>query len=166
MNVFALYAQTQMDDSQNVSLDVEAILMETILKLSQCPYEFKPVHQHAFSPNGRLPCLGIEGDVFAGRDNLLRILSKRGYDLDRSLNEFQIGQSSCFMALLDSKIKFALDYELWFDASNYQSLTNAVIGGKYPFPLDMIIPGMERSLIVQDMLSRQPVLSTEKVKLT
>jgi Outer mitochondrial membrane transport complex protein len=159
---FEFYAPSQID-SESVSLDFESVFLEILLKLSLCSYQHKRVYQHGFSPNGKLPCLGLEGDVFAGRENLLRLLDKRGYSLDKNLTESQISQSKCFLALLDSQVKFALDYELWFDSSNYQTLTNVSIGGKYPFPLNLIVPGMERSLIIQDMLSRQPVLKNDTV---
>lgn len=81
-------------------------------------------------------------------------------DIDSFLDKEQKARCTAFVALVESKLGFAMDYELWYELSNFNEITAR---NEYPWPLNYFIPRMERHKKINEMLAKTSVLSTSKV---
>jgi hypothetical protein len=64
---------------------------------------------------------------------------------------------------VQSKLKFALEYELWYENSHFNSITSELRGESYPWPLNYLIPMRERKNKIKELLAQTPVLQPKEV---
>jgi hypothetical protein len=87
---------------------------------------------------------------------------EKGLNIDRELGE---NTSVCmaFSTFVQSKLKFALDYELWYVPQHFNQITSTLRGLNYSWPLNYFIPQRERNDKIKELLAQQPVLQPIKV---
>ncbi|RKO86414.1 hypothetical protein BDK51DRAFT_30078 [Blyttiomyces helicus] len=145
------------------SLDVECVKYQALLAFSNYHHVTRECHQSDVSPSGHLPFLvDSEGKVLAGREIVEEVLAKMG-SLESKLSDVDLADLKAFSAMTDSKLKFALLYALWYDDRNYFELIVPVYEPLYPWPLNLIIPRLQRSKNLAWMLSRKAVLRRDEI---
>ncbi|KAJ2999739.1 metaxin 1 [Globomyces sp. JEL0801] len=143
-------------------LEINSLKIQTLLLFTHYPFVLIEHHDPNISPDGHLPCLQVEGELYAASD--IRIEAKsRGLDIDNFLSSEEKANCVAFIALVESKLQFALDYELWYESSHFNDITLDLRGASYPWPLNYLIPRMERQAKIKSMLAKQPVLKTQDV---
>jgi hypothetical protein len=95
-----------------------------------------------------------------------RIALENGLDINAHLSQEQLASVDALIALVESKLRFALDYEVWYETTTFYEITAKMRGDVYPWPLNYFIPRKERQSKIADMLSRMPVIQTNLVSRT
>ncbi|KAI8925691.1 hypothetical protein BC831DRAFT_459794 [Entophlyctis helioformis] len=144
------------------SLDVDCLKAQTYLLFCHYPHTVVEHHEHNFSPSGRLPALlTTDGRLLAGQE--IYAEAKTKFDPESKVSREDRSSMEAFLALVESRIRFALEYEFWYESDHFESVTAAVMGAPYPWPLNYLLPRIERSRRVAAMLSKKPVLKTEEI---
>jgi hypothetical protein len=92
-----------------------------------------------------------------------RIALENGLNINAHLSQEELAAVDAFVALVESKLRFALDYEVWYETTTFYEITARMRGDVYPWPLNYFIPRNERSKKIAEMLSRMPVIQTNLV---
>ncbi|KAJ3261390.1 hypothetical protein HK103_005998 [Boothiomyces macroporosus] len=142
-------------------MEVECLKIQTTLIFSHFPFSLSEIHEHNFSPSGKLPCLLVDGKVYAGRDIIIQA-AQRGLDIDSFLSPTQKSSMNAFKSQVESKIGFCLDLELWYD-SHFNSITLLQRGISYPWPLNLIIPRLERNQKIKEMMASRPIYGQAQI---
>lgn len=143
------------------SLEVESLRIQTILKYASFEFDLVQHHESNFSPIDKLPCLIVEGEVFAGRDILKYVSAKT--DIDASMSKSQYASAFAHIQLAQAKLGMALECALWYETSNFNEITAKQRGGFYPWPLNYLIPRVQRKSMIENILSRKPVIQTNDI---
>ncbi|KAI9137442.1 hypothetical protein BKA69DRAFT_895518 [Paraphysoderma sedebokerense] len=92
------------------------------------------------SPSGRLPFLVTErGKVYSGQADMMRYVSNKFTDINKSLTEAESAESDIFISLIENKLYPALLYNFWCESDNYHQSTKKLYGRNYPWPLNELI---------------------------
>ncbi|KAJ3276195.1 hypothetical protein HDV01_005643 [Terramyces sp. JEL0728] len=142
-------------------MEVECLKIQTALIFSHFPFSLNEIHEHNFSPSGKLPCLMVDGKVYAGRD-VIQQASQRGLDIDSFLSPTQKSSMNAFKSQVETKLGFCLDLELWYD-THFNSITLFQRGISYPWPLNLIIPRFERNQKIKEMMAVKPIYGQAQV---
>jgi hypothetical protein len=106
------------------------------------------------SPNGMLPCIVMEdGNVWTA----LEIPKLCGH-LESLLEVHESCQMEALIATVETKLRFTLDYELWYQSSGFYSITVPQQSPFYPWPVQYFSLHHQRSLKKSHMVARMPVI--------
>ncbi|KAJ2999741.1 adenylosuccinase ade13 [Globomyces sp. JEL0801] len=109
----------------------------------------------------KIQCLQVEGELYAASD--IRIEAKsRGLDIDNFLSSEEKANCVAFIALVESKLQFALDYELWYESSHFNDITLDLRGASYPWPLNYLMV-VYPSVISRRISQELPFMATENI---
>lgn len=155
-----LYAYPQ-STKLSTCVDVDCLHIQTLLLFCELPFTLIEHSEPNFSPSHRLPCLYVKSNIYAG-DDIAKYALEKGLNIDSELGE---NTSVCmaFSTFVQSKLKFALEYELWYVPQHFNKITSAFRGSNYCWPLNYFIPQRERNEKIKELLAQQPVLQTTKV---
>ena len=140
------------------SLEVESLRIQTLLKYANYDYDLKEHHESSFSPSGSLPCLIVGGKVLAGRDLLSNVPN-----IDSSLTKVQQSVAFAHIEMTQSKLGMALELSMWYETSYFNEILAKSRGRYYPWPLNYLIPRVERSKKIEAILSRKPVIQVQEI---
>lgn len=139
--------------------DFGCIKLKSVLNLQQINHVTEINPNQSFSPTERLPCLLLNGQLYGGSSIYERLSSEFG--LEGHLSTKQRAESHALESLIKSKILFGIDYEIWYENERFRDSTVNNRGAMYAWPLNHIIPRMERSTKMNEMLAIQPVLRSD-----
>ncbi|KAJ8323515.1 Metaxin-2 [Batrachochytrium dendrobatidis] len=144
------------------SQDYQCLKYQTYLKFAKYPHTIKEHTEHSFSPSGKLPALlTSSGRLLSGCEIISEVKSKNGLESNASAEDK--AKMNAFDSLIESHLSFGLDYELWYESSHFENIIAPIIGAYYPWPLNFILPRIQRSQKIAWMLSRKPVLKAEEI---
>jgi hypothetical protein len=134
------------------SMDIECLKFQLLLLVCDYAFDVAPnFPEPSFSPNGQLPCLIADNEILVSQN-----IKEKCVKTESVLTISQKATSIAFISYLDSTLKYAIDYELWFEDSSYLSL----MGEKYPWPLNYLIPINYRSEKIKNLISNYPFINS------
>jgi hypothetical protein len=81
--------------------------------------------------------------------------------MEKYLSSSQKSMKTTLMALLEGPVKFAIEYELFYDEAIYQQFTRNYLAWVHPFPISFFLPIMERNEKIEELLAHHPVLNSQ-----
>ncbi len=109
-----------------------------------------------------MPCLYYQDHIYTSHEAIQLITSTKGLMINSFLNQSQLVTCNAFISLVESKLNFALDYELFYDSKTFKNLVLPLRGEVYPWPLNYIIPWQERNQKIAEMLAKNHI-NTQQV---
>ncbi|KAL2916174.1 Metaxin-2 [Polyrhizophydium stewartii] len=144
------------------SQDAQCLKYQTYLLFCYYPHRVVEHHEHHFSPSGQLPALlTTDGRLLAGNEIVDEARSK--FDPEAKLSKEDRARMDAFAGLVESRLRFGLEYEFWYETDHFDQIVAPIAGAPYPWPLNFFLPRIERHRRIAWMLSKKPVLKTEEI---
>lgn len=125
--------------------------LETYLRMAKLPYENKFVNDPRKSPKRKLPCLKIDGVVYADSEFIIDELKKRfGDELDKGLSPEEKATAQLVDVACCERLYWVLVYLRWQDNSGWMQIKKTMFG-KLPFISKLLIPNMVRKQTIKSL---------------
>ncbi|KAJ2818304.1 hypothetical protein IWW50_005862, partial [Coemansia erecta] len=113
----------------------------TYLQLCKAEWQLHQVNSTNVSRNGALPALVYnESTVESGFWRIVQLLKKQGYDLDASLDEEQLVQSTAYISMIQDGLVDALLFSWYLVPENFVEAIRPRLAKLFGFPLSLAIP--------------------------
>ncbi|KAG9293878.1 hypothetical protein G9A89_019216 [Geosiphon pyriformis] len=97
------------------------------------------------SPTGELPVLKDGNEWFAGFDNIIKHLSKKGLEANQDLTAQQKAESAAFSALMQNFLYDAIIFEWYCDLKNFVQAIRPLYGKLLPLSVRYVFPIQARN---------------------
>eukprot|EP00042_Codosiga_hollandica_P033806 m.230388 g.230388 ORF g.230388 m.230388 type:complete len:262 (-) comp54271_c0_seq9:124-909(-) len=124
------------------SVDPKCLVLHAYLRFAGIEYETVDCHNEFMAPQGSLPfvrCASHKDKILGSLQDLIAFAKKKGRHLVSPLSDVQQADLSAFIALIETYLAPALEYQLWCIADNFEGIALPVFGQyRYAFPLSRI----------------------------
>ena len=148
-------------NNMECSSDPDSLRYQAYLFFCRYPHCIQHHHQDQFSPSGHLPTLHTTQGSFLADSDIVKHINKTML-VSQSKKEFYRDQA--FTALIDAKIRTALEYELWGQDKPFNDISCKIKGSDvYPWPISYFVPRMERSTRLAGLALKPSIASAGKM---
>ncbi|RKP02630.1 hypothetical protein CXG81DRAFT_819, partial [Caulochytrium protostelioides] len=106
-----------------LSFDPFCLSIITYLQLAGIPWKLHVTTNWKRSNTGRLPVLRHGAVTAHGTTEILKLLSKRPFDLDGRLSPSELADHAALIAMIEETLHDAWLYTLWVERANFAEIT-------------------------------------------
>jgi len=122
------------------------------MRMCKVPFDTQDVNEQN-SPAG-LPALAVNhGQVVTDCRDIIKLLSKMGYvlDRDRNMTAQEKADMLSFTSLVEGKLYYVQLFNWWLEIENFSRVTHNIYGNKLSFPLNWWLPRQMKKNITQNL---------------
>lgn len=131
------------------SFDPFCLATETVLRFAEASFGVNVCYNPRVSPNGELPILADQDQVFVTTAGILKHLKEKGIDLDGNLTAVQRAESLAYSTLVEDRLHDSLLFLWWMEDENTKKMILPLYRKSLSFPWNYILPDQIQKRVKQ-----------------
>ncbi|KAL1922545.1 uncharacterized protein VTP21DRAFT_10084 [Calcarisporiella thermophila] len=142
------------------SFDADCLTLQTYLLFCGYDFQVKNGNEPLMSPNGKLPFLALPNGDCLDKERIFELLQAE--NKLPPLDKVQESLNKAFSALVETKLRPALLYNIFCESQNFERLASRYVA-HCASPIDRVALYQLKSAVVSELLAYRDVLAREEI---